>query len=291
MGFLAHTCRSVGLIVVEIKNMIKKVIGLTTVSFLLMAGTAFGAVNFDGIAPVVFDAGNGFESNVDTDAGNTINAKLILDITGDDDVNAVSYDFIGDFIPKVCIQLSQEQTQSVNDFPVEIDIVAPNTAGSWDVQFVAYGNNGPENDFNCTNAVDTLNVNDRIIVNIGNTNAGGSTGGGSGTVGNSALAQLSSLVQTLANQVSCYGTGGTWSGSACVPKASAPAATGKCAVLATKMAGGMQGSTASGNIVLQGYLLSEGANIPALAAGAAFGYWGPQTQAAVGWFKSVNSCN
>lgn len=71
----------------------------------------------------------------------------------------------------------------------------------------------------------------------------------------------------------------------------APVVNPKCAALATKMAAGAYGVTSSGNIALQGYLLSEGANIPALAAGASFGYWGPQTQAAIGWFKTVNSCN
>lgn len=246
---------------------------------LLFAGTASAAVNFDGIAPVVFDNGDGWESNVDTSAGDTIRARLILDITGDSDVNAVSYDFIGDFIPKVCIQLPNEQTQSINDFPVEIDMVAPKTAGSWDVQFVAYGNDGPETDFNCTNAVDTQNVNDRVIVNVGSVNTAGSTGGGSGVVGNSVLSQLMAQVAELAKVVANMGK-----------PATPPAASGKCAALASKMTGAIQGTTASGNIVLQGYLLSEGANIPALAAGAAFGFYGPQTAAAVSWFKSVNAC-
>lgn len=260
--------------------MYKKILAASVVGLTLFAGpTAFAAVNFDGIAPVVFDTGDGWESNVDTSAGDTIKAKLIVDITGDDDVNAVSYDFIGDFIPKVCIQLPNEQTQSINDFPVEIDMIAPKTAGSWDVQFVAYGNNGPETDFNCTNAVDTQNVNDRIIVNVGGTNTSGSTGGGSGTVGNSVLAQLMAQVSELAKVVANLGKPVT-----------PPAPAGKCAVLAQKMAGGMQGTTASGNIVLQGYLLSEGANIPALAAGAAFGYWGSQTSAAITWFKTSNAC-
>ena len=245
----------------------------------LFAGSASAAVNFDPIAPVVFDSGDGWESNVDTDAGNTVKAKLIIDVTGDSDINAVSYDFVGDFIPKVCIQLPNEQTQSINDFPVEIDMIAPKTAGSWDVQFVAYGNDGPETDFNCTNAVDTQNVNDRIIVNVGNTNTAGSTGGGNGVVGNSVLAQLMAQVSELAKVVANLGK-----------PATPPAASGKCAVLAQKMAGGVAGTTASGNIVLQGYLLSEGANIPALAAGAAFGYWGPQTMAAVSWFKAANQC-
>ena len=256
----------------------KKLAAMTAGAFLLMAGAASASVDFDNIAPVIFNSGSGWEANVDADAGDTIRAKLILDITADDDVNAVSYDFIGDFIPKVCIQLTQEQTQSVNDFPVEIDMLAPNTAGSWDVQFVAYGNNGPETDFNCTNAVDTLNVNDRIIVNLGDSNTAGSTGGGSGTVGNSVLAQLMAQVQALAAVV------------ANLNKPVTPAPSGKCATVNAKLAGTMDNTYNQANIQLQGYLLSEGMSIPALAAGASFGYKGPQTNAALAQFKAMNQC-
>ena len=263
-----------------IKNVSTVVFGCFIVLALsfAVATPAKAAVNFDGIAPVIFEAGNGWESNVDVDAGDTIRAKLILDITADDDVNAVSYDFIGDFIPKVCIQLPQEQTQSVNDFPVELDMLAPNTAGSWDVQFAAYGNNGPETDFNCTNSVDTLNVNDRIIVNLGDSNTAGSTGGGSGTVGNSVLASLMSQVKLLADAVAKLSAPTT------------PAPSGKCAAVSAKLVGTMDNTYNQANVQLQGYLLSEGMSIPALAAGASFGYKGPQTNAALAQFKAMNQC-
>lgn len=259
--------------------MIKKILGASAVAMLLPF-MASASVNFDNIAPVVFDNGNGWESNVDSSAGDTIKAKLIVDVTGDDDLNAVSYDFIGDFIPKVCIQLSQEQSQSINDFPVEIDMVAPNTPGSWDVQFVAYGNNGPELDFNCTNAVDTQNINDRVIVNVSTSNTGGSTGGGAGTVGNSLLAQLQAQLAALATAVA----------NITKPVTPAPSASGKCAALANKMSGAQYGTRNSANIVLQGYLLGESMQIPALAAGASFGFWGPETNSALMQYKAINAC-
>lgn len=45
------------------------------------------------------------------------------------------------------------------------------------------------------------------------------------------------------------------------------------------------------NAKLQGFLLSQGASIPALKAGASFGFYGNQTTAAVGWFNSIYHCN
>lgn len=261
----------------------RKVIS-TAIGLLAFAPVAaFAAVSFDPIAPLVFDNGNGWESAVDGSAGASFKARAVINVTNDDDVNAISFDKIGDFVPRVCIQFD-EVTQTVSNLPVDFDMTFPNTIGSHDYVVRLYGVNGAGKDFNCTdsNVVSTLNLNDRIVTNIGNTNSAGNTGGGSGSVGNSALAQLQALVASLAKQVSDLVNKPT------TPPAPAP--SGKCATLATKMSGGMQGTTASGNIVLQGYLLSEGANIPALAAGAAFGYWGQQTQAAINWFKTMNQC-
>ncbi len=72
---------------------------------------------------------------------------------------------------------------------------------------------------------------------------------------------------------------------------SAPASSGACATLSAKMSGTVRDTYNSANVKLQGYLLSEGASIPALEAGASFGFYGPQTASAVTWFKTVNSCN
>lgn len=71
----------------------------------------------------------------------------------------------------------------------------------------------------------------------------------------------------------------------------APTVSTACANFALKSAGAVLGTTNSANVKLQGFLLSEGASIPALAAGAAFGFYGPQTASAVAWFNGVNHCN
>lgn len=69
-----------------------------------------------------------------------------------------------------------------------------------------------------------------------------------------------------------------------------PAPSTKCTELNTKLVGTVDNTYNDANIRLQGYLLSEGASIPALAAGASFGYKGPQTRAAVSWFQTMNHC-
>ena len=73
--------------------------------------------------------------------------------------------------------------------------------------------------------------------------------------------------------------------------APAPVVKAECKALSDKMVGTVQGSTAQGNVRLQGFLLAEGMSIPALEQGAAFGFYGPQTMSAVGVYKSIHGCN
>lgn len=64
-----------------------------------------------------------------------------------------------------------------------------------------------------------------------------------------------------------------------------------CTLYKQASMGAVMGTTNSSNVALQGFLLSQHASIPALAAGAAFGFYGPQTMAAVSWFQSMHTCN
>lgn len=74
---------------------------------------------------------------------------------------------------------------------------------------------------------------------------------------------------------------------------STPAPSSKCAILTTKLAGTVDNAYSAANKVLQGFLISEGFDykMPALSAGASFGYKGDQTRSAVEAFKTANSCN
>lgn len=69
-----------------------------------------------------------------------------------------------------------------------------------------------------------------------------------------------------------------------------PSTSPKCETLKTKLLGTMDNVYNQANVMLQGYLLGEGQSIPALAAGASFGYKGPQTNAALANYKAMNQC-
>lgn len=241
---------------------------------------ALASVDFDGIAPIVFDNGNGWESSVDGDAGDIVQAKAIIDVTSDDDVNAISWDFIGDFLPKECVQFG-EVTQSVSDLPIEFDIKLPSTVGSHDLQLKVYGVNGAGRDFNCTNDVDTINVNDRLVVNIGNTNTSGNSGGGSSTGGStveSAPAWLSVLLaQIQANMAALI--------AALKPVTPPTPPTGGTGSLCSMIPYG-------NTFALQAFLMANGHAGPFNAIGvyAPTGFRGPITEQALSNFRAQNSC-
>lgn len=71
-----------------------------------------------------------------------------------------------------------------------------------------------------------------------------------------------------------------------------PAPSSKCADLTTKLVGTTDNQYSDANASLQGFLIAANANsIPALKAGASFGYKGDQTRSAVISFKAANQCN
>lgn len=70
----------------------------------------------------------------------------------------------------------------------------------------------------------------------------------------------------------------------------APVVSASCAAYAQANVGTMFGVKNDANVRLQGFLLSQGMSIPALAAGAAFGFDGQQTEAARATFVNANHC-
>lgn len=174
--------------------------------------------------------------------------------------------------------------RALNDENIRFNTETPSDIpnGPYDIRLEAYGIDGeaqsngcsPDNDGLAERAyTGRLFVNDdEDIVGNSGSNSGGSTGG--------ATDQWQSIKDALAGILAAL-KGQT---------PATPAPSSKCATLNQKLAGTMQNSRNSANIVLQGYLLSEGASIPALAAGASFGFYGPQTSAALYAFKAQNQC-
>lgn len=70
----------------------------------------------------------------------------------------------------------------------------------------------------------------------------------------------------------------------------APAPSSACASLNSKLSGTIDNTYNDANARLQGFLISEGIDIPAIRAGASYGYKGPQTRAGVASFQVSNHC-
>ena len=248
---------------------------------LLAPMAAFASVNIDTLNGLVFDTNNGWSPSVGGSAGDTVKARVNLDVTSDSDVNAISWDFIGDFLPRECVQFP-EITQSISNVPIEFDLRLPSTLGTHDLQIKAYGVDGPNQSFACSDSdiVDSETFSDRVTVLLDSTVSGSVVGGGSysGSQGssqmNAVLAALQAILVKLTN----------------LAPTTPPSTNAKCTALAEKSVGTAYGVRNSANVVLQGFLLGEGQSIPALAAGASFGFYGSQTQAAVSNYKAVNGC-
>ncbi len=94
------------------------------------------------------------------------------------------------------------------------------------------------------------------------------------------IANLTAIVTGLVHSQPTPPTGGTGSNN-----------SANCTTLNGFLANAQAGMRSQANVALQGFLLSKGASIPALAAGASFGYFGPQTSSAVNAFQMANGCN
>lgn len=109
--------------------------------------------------------------------------------------------------------------------------------------------------------------------------ANGSTSGNTGS--SDSISSLADVVAQLAAQI-----------QALLHPVTPPAPTVSpvCTAYGQAAAGTMFGTKNDANVRLQGFLLSQGMSIPALAAGAAFGFDGTQTEAARATFVNANHC-
>lgn len=252
-----------------------------TAVMLLSPIAAFASVNFDTLNGVTF---NGKSSLAGVDAvqpGASIDVRALINSTGGTDFNSMSIDWIGDFLPPVCVSFP-EQTQT-GAFFESISANAPSSAGIWDAQLKIYGVNGIGQDFNCnpSNVVDTYNANGRVAVAddttlvSNNNNTGSSAQVGSNAWFQAQIAALSAAIAALAHPVT-------------PPTPPAPTKSAACVEFANDLAGATPGAKTQGNVVLQGFLLSKGMSIAPLTngSGTPFGFYGPITTQAVGVYQS-----
>lgn len=244
------------------------------VALLFGATSAFAAVTVQDIG-TLFDG----KTSTNVDAGDDFTVLFTADATSGDEIEYVRTrveDQDGQVIFNRCTNVGRK---TGNDVEIEVEASTPSDTpqGNLDVLIDVFGMGGVAQVDGCSGSpLDGETFEDRVRVGDNTQSAQ------SNNVGNSSMSALQAMIAQLTAAITALTNGGGTSTG--TPN------TAKCSALASKMSGGVQGTTASGNIVLQGYLLSEGANIPALAAGAAFGFWGPQTSAAISWFKTLNKC-
>ena len=239
----------------------------------LIASTAFAAAN---LTFLTVDGG----TDATVTEGDSVSAEVTFDVTASTDVESLSWELVGSSLPKTCVNVSNSITDGTFTRSFEVDTTGA-SEGSWDVRIGLYGDDGANASNLCevTDQIGGLTTfGDRITV-TDNNNDNQDEIGGSGS--SSKLSQLEKAIEALTALVAKIMAGGTT-----VP----PTQNAACAALATKMVGTQQFVYNDSNVRLQGFLLSEGASIPALSAGASFGYYGTQTSAAVSWYKTVKGC-
>ena len=230
----------------------------------LFVGAMFLSVGIASAASVTDVTFNDDESSVKVSANETIDAELRIVVGAGEEVEFVETDFDNDNRAAKCADLNERLLEGTHY--VDISLKAPKDKGTFDLDVATFGLAGVANAGDCSagyqNGSDSFGNVVRVRSDANDED-------------NDTLSGLQAQIEALKTLIAKL-TGG--------------APSGKCAVLAQKIAGSVQGVSHPGNVVLQGYLLGEGANIPALAAGASFGFFGPQTMAAVAQFKTVNSC-
>lgn len=244
----------------------KKLISLAVAAFLLSAGVASAAT----IPNIAFDNG---DTTISGQGGTTVNATFRVNVNAGEVVEQVQTDVIGDNLSPVCTEVGGNLGLQEGQNDVNLAIKLPPNTGTYSVEIRTYGVFGGVHQPDClSNQNGTASFTGAVrTVATGGT----STGGGSSIGG---ISDLMKLIAELQKQI------------AELKAPPAPTTSTKCAALTEHSGGAVMGTRNSANVTLQGYLLGEGASIPALAAGASFGFYGPQTAAAVSWFKSANHC-
>lgn len=214
--------------------------------------------------------GDDFEVTVNADVNDGDEVEYFRIRLIDTDNNVVSTD---------CQAVGR--VRDVNDKDIRFNTETPNDIpnGMYDVQLLPFGIGGEaqsnkcdlDNDF----PGDQQTYSNRLFVDDGDDIVGNDNNNNGSGSSVSQWDQIMAAIMALTNAVTHPVT---------------PAPSGKCAAVNAKLVGTVDNTYNQANVQLQGYLLSEGESIPALAAGASFGFKGPQTNAALSHFKASNQC-
>jgi len=240
-----------------------KIIGLAVgASLLLGAGVASAA----SITNIEFQNG---DVAIQGTGGSTVTAKVRIVVGINEVVEKIQTDVLSDNLAPICVDVGGDKGLEEGTHFVDLQVKLPPNTGTYTLAVQGSGVYGPLETVDCTsNVVATASFSSALKV----------VSGSGGTVGGSDKPSwLDALVASIIAAVK--------------PTApTPPVASTACSTLATKMVGTMDNTYNQANIMLQGYLLSEGMSIPALAAGASFGYKSVQTNTALSQYKTMKGC-
>lgn len=215
---------------------------------------------------VQFDNG---DVTISGQGGSTVNATFHIVVPANQVVERIQTDVIGDSLAPVCTQVGSDKGLEEGTYDVSLPIKLPPNTGTYTLNVQGSGIFGGIQTPDCANdVVGTGSFSSAL--RVVSTNVSSST-----TVGGSSFADLVAAIKL------ALGIGAT-------PTPTTVSAV--CVAYAQANAGTMPNVYNSSNIALQGFLLSQHMSIPALAAGASFGFYGNQTTAAVGAFQAINHC-
>lgn len=201
-------------------------------------------------------------------AGNsTKNATFRLTVPAGQVVEYVEVDVLGDSLAPVETSVGGELGLQEGTHDVTLPVKLPPNTGTYSLQVKGAGIYGG---MRSVNAADGVVAGPTSFSNALRVVADSNVVGGSS----------SSIEAIVAAILAKLGVGST----------PAPSQSASCVALSAKMAGTMDNTYNESNVRLQGFLLSEGSDIPALKAGASFGYKGTQTNAAVSMYKINHGC-
>lgn len=244
--------------------MLKKIIGVS-IALAMVLPLAASAATFSNVA---FDNGDVTISGV---GASTVNATLHIVVPANQVVERIETDVTGDNLAPVCTAVGGSTGLQEGTYDVTLPIKLPPNTGTYSLSVKGSGIYGGFSTPDCTNdVVGTATFSNSLRVTSGSTS--GSNFAGTG--------------MSLADLIAALKAAGVSVGS----PAPVPATSTACAALSAKLVGTVDNTYNDQNVKLQGFLLSEGMSIPALKAGASFGYKGSQTNGAVSMFRAVNNC-
>ena len=104
------------------------------------------------------------KTNVTVSEGDNVDAKVTYDLTSDDDAESMSWELVGSGLPKVCVNTPDRLVNGTFNAFFDIDTSGA-SEGTWDVEIIVFGTNGPGSNQNCTGGGDdTMTFTNRITV-------------------------------------------------------------------------------------------------------------------------------